>query len=66
MHFFLVRNLPHPDDPVMGLPKNRLEFQEKVKKGPFQPNLQIFPRTIFGNKNRCFHQKYYEQYPWLE
>ena len=58
--------MPHHDDPVTNLPNNRLEFKERVNRGPFQPKLQIFPRTTFGNKNRSFHQQYYEEFPWLE
>lgn len=58
--------MPHYDDPVTNLPNNRLEFKERVNRGPFQPKLQIFPRTTFGNKNRSFHQQYYEEFPWLE
>lgn len=46
IHFF-VRKLPHPNDPVMYLPKNRLEFRERVKRSPFKPKLQYIFRTIF-------------------
>lgn len=58
--------MPHHDDPVTNLPNNRFEFKERVNRGPFQPKLQIFPKTTFGNINSSFNQKYYGEFPWLE
>ncbi|KAE9523137.1 hypothetical protein AGLY_016451 [Aphis glycines] len=60
------KTAPHPDDPINALPSNRLEFQARITRGPFQPNFNIFPRTQCGNYSRSFHKKYYSEFKWLE
>lgn len=56
----------HPDDPKNGIPKNQIEFKERVLKGPFQPILDIFPKSIFGGAQRSFQKSWYQQFSWLE
>ncbi|XP_060846280.1 zinc finger MYM-type protein 1-like [Rhopalosiphum padi] len=58
----------HPDDPKISIPKNQIEFKQRVLKGPYQPVLKIFPRTTFGNANkqRSFQHSWYNLFPWLE
>jgi Domain of unknown function (DUF4371)/hAT family C-terminal dimerisation region/OTU-like cysteine protease len=34
--------------------------------GPKQPQLALFPKTLFGKQNRSFSTSYYANYPWLE
>ncbi|XP_050065857.1 uncharacterized protein LOC126554901, partial [Aphis gossypii] len=60
------KTAPHPDDPINALPSNRLEFQARITRGPFQPNFDTFPRTQCGNYSRSFHKKYYSEFKWLE
>ena len=33
---------------------------------PVQPNLNIFPTTLMGDRRQCFRQKWYTLHPWLE
>ena len=58
----------HPDDPKTSIPKNQIEFKQRVLKGPYQPVLKMFPRTTFGNVNklRSFQLSWYKLFPWLE
>lgn len=35
-------------------------------KGPFQPILNVFPKSKFGSKQRSFQQSWYKLFPWLE
>jgi len=56
----------HVNDPIRPLPKNTLEFRERIKIGTFQPAYEIYPRTKQGNKNRAFQKIWYTQYTWLE
>lgn len=51
----------HPEDP-----KNQIEFRQRLLKGPFQPVLDIFPRTIFSGVKRSFQKSWYQQFIWLE
>jgi len=61
-----ILDTTHVNDPIRPLPKNILEFRERIKMGPFQPAYEIYPRTKQGNKNRAFQKIWYTQYSWLE
>ncbi|CAM5091286.1 unnamed protein product [Eretmochelys imbricata] len=54
------------DDPVCDIPKNRLERQSRLSRGPYQPRLSMCPRSKIGNKQRRFQSDWYEKYRWLE
>jgi len=51
-----ILDTTHVNDPIRPLPKNTLEFRERIKMGPFQPAYEIYPRTKQGNKNRAFQK----------
>lgn len=51
-----------PDDPANTIPKERLERQQRIAKGPFQPVQKSFPRT----SSRSFQAKWYSEFPFLE
>lgn len=38
----------------------------KIDTGPFQPYLDVYPRTQFGKQNRSFSKTYYKEYAWVE
>ena len=47
------------------------DIQDQVRranilKGPMQPNLSSFPRTLFGSQTRAFCRSWYEKYAWIE
>jgi len=50
----------------MPLPSHRLEFRNRIKQGPFQPLLNLYPQTIHKNKQRSFNKNWYNSYKWLE
>ncbi|XP_050065097.1 uncharacterized protein LOC126554022 [Aphis gossypii] len=56
----------HPDDPKRSLPTNRLELKDRILRGPFQPVLTMFPRSIISGVQRSFNKNWYEQFTWLE
>ncbi|XP_050064963.1 uncharacterized protein LOC126553894 [Aphis gossypii] len=56
----------HPDDPTNPVPKNKVEFKQRVLKGPYQPVNINFPRSTFDNRYRSFQKSWYQLYPWLE
>ncbi|XP_050059714.1 zinc finger MYM-type protein 1-like [Aphis gossypii] len=56
----------HPEDPKNSIPKNQIEFRQRLLKGPFQPVLDIFPRTSFSGVKRSFQKSWYQQFTWLE
>ncbi|XP_058780373.1 uncharacterized protein LOC131654011 [Vicia villosa] len=47
------------------------DIQDQVRrayilKGPMQPDLTSFPRTLFGSAKRAFSKSWYKNYAWLE
>jgi len=56
----------HPDDPVNEIPTIQTEFRQRVKNGPSQPILKIYPKTKFSGTLRHFQSHWYKQFPWLE
>lgn len=56
----------HPQDPKNDIPKNQIEFKQRLLKGPFQPILEIFPRSMFSKVNCSFQKSWYKQLTWLE
>ncbi|XP_022170405.1 zinc finger MYM-type protein 1-like, partial [Myzus persicae] len=56
----------HPLDPKVEVPKNQIEFKQRILKGPFQPILDIYPRTLFSGTLRSFQKSWYQQFTWLE
>lgn len=56
----------HVDDPINPLSSNRLEFNERIGKGPYRPILEIFPRQKQGSCMRSFQKSWYDLYDWLE
>lgn len=53
-------------DPINPLPKDRLEFQNRVLKGPFRPILDLYPRSTQNHKQRSFQKNWYDHFDWLE
>jgi len=53
-------------DPKFDVPKNQIEFKQRILKGPFQPILDIFPRTMFSGALRSFQKSWYQKFTWLE
>jgi hypothetical protein len=48
-----------------------LAIQDQVRrayilKGPMQPNLSSFRRTLFGSQRRAFCSSWYKKYTWIE
>jgi len=58
--------LIHVDDPINPLSSNRLEFNERIGKGPYRPILEIFLRQKQGSCMRSFQKSWYDLYDWLE
>ncbi|CAM5083951.1 unnamed protein product [Eretmochelys imbricata] len=58
-------NIPS-DDLVCDIPKNRLEHQSQLSRGPYQPRLSMFPRSKIGKKQRRFQSDWYAKHRWLE
>ncbi|KAL4118930.1 hypothetical protein QTP88_011808 [Uroleucon formosanum] len=46
------------NDPIMPLPSDRIEFRNRIKQGPFQPLLNIYPQKINKNKRRSFNKNW--------
>lgn len=53
-------------DPKIEVPKNQIKFKQRILKGPFQPILHIFLRTLFSGSLRSFQKSWYQQFTWLE
>ncbi|KAL7293075.1 hypothetical protein TKK_0013519 [Trichogramma kaykai] len=55
-----------PDDPLLELPKNRLEKSVRISRGPYQPILTKFPVKITGTGNdkrkRSFSTLWYKEF----
>lgn len=60
--------LIHPDDPSNVLTSFRLELKERVIRGPFQPDIQLFLRTKIIQNYRSLKKKkkWYDCFNWLE
>ncbi|KAL4112114.1 hypothetical protein QTP88_015962 [Uroleucon formosanum] len=58
--------LIHPDDPSNVFTSFRLELKERVIRGPYQPDIKLFPRTKIGQNYRSFQKKWYDCFKWLE
>ena len=42
------------------------DISSGVAQPPIRPKLHSFPVTQFGSKARCFNNKWYEKYSWVE
>ena len=42
------------------------DISKSKNDAPVQPNLNIFPTTLMGDRRRCFRQNWYTLHPWLE
>jgi len=42
------------------------DLSQTLIDGPKQPNLQEYPTTRIGNRNRSFQKDWYKRYDWLE
>lgn len=56
----------NPDDPVNVVPISQVERKNRIIRGPFQPKLNEYPLTKFGDKTRSFNSSWYDQFKWLE
>lgn len=36
----------YPDDPKNIIPLNQIEFKQRVIRGPYQPELELYPRSF--------------------
>jgi len=48
------------------LPIHQLERKSRVERGPFQPKLELYPRTKFGSTVRSFNKSWFDNFEWLE
>ncbi|XP_060867743.1 uncharacterized protein LOC132943005 [Metopolophium dirhodum] len=58
--------LLHPLDPATPLPSNKIELSDRIKRGPYQPILENYPRTKMSNTQRQFHKEWFKSFSWLE
>lgn len=58
--------LIHPDDPSNVLTSYRIELKERIVRGPYQPDIKLFPRTKIGQNYRSFQKNWYSCFKWLE
>lgn len=56
----------HPDDPKNVMPLNQIEFKQRVIRGPYQPALNLYPRSNFSGVQRSFQKSWFELFTWLE
>ncbi|KAL7299767.1 hypothetical protein TKK_0007515 [Trichogramma kaykai] len=58
------------DDPSLKLPAERLEKSARIQRGPYRPNLKVFPTQTIGKsqnaRNRSFSTDWYKDFDWLE
>ncbi|XP_025421525.1 zinc finger MYM-type protein 1-like [Sipha flava] len=59
-------NMVNVYDPVTPLPKDRLEFQNRILKGRYKPILDLYPRSTQNSKRRSFQKNWYDIFDWLE
>lgn len=53
-------------DPVNPFSKDRLEFQNRILKGRYNPILGLYPRSLQNSKKRSFQKNWYDIFNWLE
>ncbi|CAI6369124.1 unnamed protein product [Macrosiphum euphorbiae] len=59
-----------PGDPpvlpdVQKLPSESIDIGD-INTGPIRPNLQTYPKNVFGKQNRAFSSTLFDGFPWLE
>ncbi|XP_060854976.1 zinc finger MYM-type protein 1-like [Metopolophium dirhodum] len=47
-------------------PSNNIELSDRIKRGPYQPILENYPRTKMSNIQRQFHKEWFKSFSWLE
>ncbi|XP_054591726.2 zinc finger MYM-type protein 1 isoform X1 [Nothobranchius furzeri] len=47
-------------------PRGPHDISQSRAAGPTQPQLKIFPKTVFGERKRSFNSSWYDQHSWLE
>lgn len=48
------------------MPVYQLERRNRILRGPFQPAMNLFPRTQYGNNLRSINASWYNEHNWLE
>lgn len=65
-----LQRIAELDDPCQDVPKERLEKNQRICRGPYQPLMPTYPVKIVGKgksaRKRLFNSKWFSAYEWLE
>jgi len=66
----LLQRSAELDDPCKGVPKERLEKDQRICRGPYQPRISCYPEKTIGKgvgaRKRSFKSNWFDKYKWLE